>query len=387
MSEKSFVRRHGGILGLIALVALLALPKLLPLAGGEAGPPPPGTPEEEPLRVTAHRVEPRPMAEHLATTGTVRADERVELVSEIAGKVEAILFDEGSRVAAGQVLVKIEDSELVAERERARYRVALAEEREESQRRLRDAGILSREEYDQQLNQLNVYRAELALIAARLEKTEIRAPFAGTLGLRRVSEGSYLSPQTVIATLQDLDPVKLDFSLPERYAGTVREGDAVSFRVKGSDAVHRATIYAVEPGVDAETRSLRLRARSPNPDRALLPGAFADVELTVLQVADALAVPAIAVIPELGGKKVFVYEDGTAQPRQVETGIRTEDEVEVTRGLAPGDLVLTSGILELKAGLPVELEGGPPGAAGSAAPGAEAAGDGEPAQEAGGAAP
>jgi membrane fusion protein (multidrug efflux system) len=371
MSEKSFVRRHSGLLLLVVIVVALAIPKLMSL--GDAAPEAaPAQQTEKVLRVTAHRVVPKRMEERLSTTGTVRANEQVAIVSEIAGKVERILFDEGSRVSQGQLLVEINAAELQAERERAAYRVSLAEKLEDRQRTLRDEGILSPQEYDIDLNQLNVYRSELALIDARLTKTEIRAPFAGTIGLRRVSEGSYLSPQTTIATLQDLDPIKVDFSVPERYAGEVRVGGEIEFRVKGGEQPRRARIYAIEPAVDAETRSLLLRAISPNSDRALLPGSFADVDLRVRAVDNALAVPSIAVIPELGGKKVFVYENGTAQPRAVETGLRTESEVEVTRGLAAGDLVLTSGILELRAGSAVELAEPPP-AAGAAVASPEAA--------------
>lgn len=359
MSEQTSHRRFPwGWLLLAAVVLALAVPKMLPLlrsdgeSGAEAATP---VASEGTLTLTAVRLEPRRLAERLATTGTVRANERVELVSEVAGKVAALYFEEGRRVEAGEMLVKIDDSELVAQRERAQSRVELAKTREKRQRRLLDEGILSQEEYDLQAGELEVLEAELRLIDARLEKTEIRAPFTGVVGLRRVSAGSYLSPQTLIATLQDTDPVKLDFTLPEKYAGEVELGDAVTFRTKGSEEAHRGTVYAIEPSVDAETRSLTLRALAPNPEGELLPGVFADVELEVRVVDDALAVPAIAVIPELGGKKVFVFDGGVAQARPVTTGLRTEDLVEVTSGLAPGDLVITSGLQQLRPGLEVEV--------------------------------
>ena len=207
----------------------------------------------------------------------------------------------------GALLLKIDDSELVAERQRALYRVELAERAEARQQQLLDDGVISSETYDVALGELNVLRAELQLIDAQLLKTEIRAPFGGVIGLRWVSPGSYLSSQTRIASLHDLDPVKLDFSVPERYSALMRVGDEIAFTVEGFERMFPGTIYAIEPSVDAATRSLRMRARCPNSDGALLPGAFANVELVVRSVADALTVPAIAVIPELGGKKVFVY--------------------------------------------------------------------------------
>lgn len=343
-----------GILAAIAVVAVLAAPKLLELRGDAA----PSAPRSEPsvLSVRVREVVPRPLTERLATTGTIRANEEVELVSEISGKVEAIHFDEGSRVDAGDLLLEIDDSELAAERQRALFRVDLAKRAEARQRRLLDDGVISSEDYDVALGELNVLEAELALIEAQLVKTEIRAPFSGVVGLRYVSPGSYLSPQTRIASLADLDPVKLEFTVPEKHSGLMRTGGEVSFTVQGSERVFAGTIYAIEPGVDPATRSLRVRARCPNPDRTLVPGSFANVELVLRSVPEALTVPSIAVIPELGGTKVFVYENGTAQPRAVTTGIRSEDTVEITSGLNAGDLVVVTGILQLQPGLEIEIE-------------------------------
>jgi membrane fusion protein (multidrug efflux system) len=171
-----------------------------------------------------------------------------------------------------------------------------------------------------------------------------------------VSPGSYLSSQTRIASLHDLDPVKLDFTVPEKYSGLLQPGDKISFSVKGLDRVFPGTIYAIEPSVDAATRSLRVRARCPNVDGVLVPGSFANVDLVLRSIPDALTVPSIAVIPELGGKKVFVFENGTAQPRQVETGIRSDTAVQITDGLSEDDLVIITGILQLQPGLEVELD-------------------------------
>jgi membrane fusion protein (multidrug efflux system) len=292
----------------------------------------------------------------LTTTGTVRANEEVEIVSEISGKVSEIYFEEGSRVVAGDLLLKIDDSELAAEQQRALYRVELAERAEVRQKQLLDDGVISSETYDVALGELNVLRAELQLIEAQLLKTEIRAPFGGVIGLRWVSPGSFLSSQTRIASLNDLDPVKLDFTVPERYSALMTVGDQISFEVEGFERTFPGTIYAVEPSIDATTRSLRVRARCPNPDGVLVPGAFANVDLVLRSISDALTVPSIAVIPELGGKKVFVYEDGAAQPRSVETGIRSETAVQITSGLDEGDLVIISGILQMQPGLEVEIE-------------------------------
>ena len=326
--------RRSATLTLLSLIAALAAPKILELSDKDESA---ATPEsEQKLRVRVHRVVPVDLAERLATIGTVRANESVEIVSEISGKIAAIHFDEGARVNQGDLLLKIDDSELLAERQRALYRVELAERAEARQQQLLDDGVISTETHDVALGELNVLRAELQLIEAQLLKTEIRAPFEGVIGLRWVSPGSYLSSQTRIASLHDLDPI--------------------SFTVEGIERAFTGAIYAIEPSVDAASRSLRMRARSPNSDGALLPGTFANVDLAVRSVSDALTVPAIAVIPELGGKKVYVYRDGRAEPVPVTTGIRNEREVQVTSGLAEGDLVITSGILQLQPGLEVELE-------------------------------
>ena len=203
------------------------------------------------------------LTERLATIGTVRANEEVEIVSEISGKISAIHFDEGSRVAAGQLLLKIDDSELIAERQRALYRVELAERAEARQQQLLDDGVISSETYDVALGELNVLRAELQLIEAQLLKTEIRAPFGGVIGLRWVSPGSYLSSQTRIASLHDLDPVKIDFSVPERYSALMKIGRR--------DLLHRRGYRPHLPGHDLRHRTERRRRHPVAADARAVP--------------------------------------------------------------------------------------------------------------------
>lgn len=349
-------RRPFGLLFILAIFIALAVPKMLPRDHAESAAPAQDTPKRI-LTVTVEKVASERLVEHLSTTGTLRASEQVELVSEIAGKVVDVSFEEGRRVSAGQVLVRLDASELEAELERARFRLELAEGRESRQRQLREEGVISQEDYDSALSQLNVLRSEQRLIEAQLRKTEIRAPFAGSIGLRQVSPGSYLSPQTPIATLQAIDEIKIDFSVPEQYASRLRPGGKIEFSTKGIDHSFEGTIYAIEPRVDAETRSLTLRARCSNPDGRLLPGAFADVELVVEEIPDAITVPSIAVIPELGGKKVFVAIGDKAEPRAVDTGIRTRERVQITSGLALGDQVITSAIQQMRPGLEIAISG------------------------------
>lgn len=341
-----------GLVGLVVL-GLIAWPKLRP-SENEAAPAARGG-GGGPLSVTAYVVSPRPMQDRIRATGTLQGDESVELAPEVSGRVTAIRFREGSRVTRGQLLMQINDAELRAQRERLRYRIELAETREERQRRLLEIGGASQDEYDGALGELNVLRAELALADAQIERTQLRAPFSGVIGLRQVSEGAYVSPQTRIATLQALDPMKLEFSVPERYANRVGSGDAVLFTVAGVEGRFRGEVYAVEPQVSLDTRTLLIRARVSNPEGVLRPGAFADVELVMEEVLDALPVPAIAVAQDIGGRQLWVIENGQATARRVETGLRTESAVQIIDGLAPGDTVLVSGLQQVRPGQAVRV--------------------------------
>lgn len=307
------------------------------------------------LSATGYVASTATLTERVLTTGTLRANEEVNLASESSGKVTGIYFNEGSRVTKGQLLVKINDSELVAQRQRIEYRLRLAEEQLARQQVLLEKGGVSREEYERFENEVNVLRAELQLNEAQIAKTEVRAPFDGVLGLRHVSEGSYISPQDRIATLQDVSPIKIDFSVPEKYATLVRVGTTVNFTVSGNPQVFRGTVYAIEPRIDENTRTLQVRAESPNPDGSLLPGAFAEIQLVVSEHDEAIVVPAISIIPELEGKKVFVVENGRVAQRMVETGIRTDSMVQVLSGLSLQDTVLTSGLQLARPGMPVDV--------------------------------
>ncbi len=339
----------GGIL----LLILLALPKLLPDDAETAAAP--AQQRDNRLAVRAHVVASDQLADKIFATGTILANEAVELRTEVAGRVQQIHFAEGRAVQQGAVLVSLNDDDLQARLEQAQYRLKLAQDRAARQQSLLEKGGVSREEFEATQNEVNVLEAEERLIRVQIEKMKIRAPFGGIVGLRGVSEGSYLSSATPVATLKDLDPIKIEFSIPERFAQRVALGDDVIFQVEGLDESFHGSIYAFEPEIDPDTRTLRVRARSANPGGRLLPGAFADIELIFEEINDALTVPSISVIPELGGKKVFIVENGVATPRQVETGIRTEDRVQITSGLAPGDTVIVTGIQQLRGGLPVRL--------------------------------
>lgn len=345
------------ILSALIILTALAYPKVQPLIGASSD-------EEQgeeqsngdsEIMVDAVVVEPQPLEDKITATGTVAADEEVELRSEASGKVVDISLEEGKAVQKGDLLLKINDKELQAELKRTNHQLNLASDREQRQRRLLEKGGISQEDYDASLNEVNVLEAEVDLIEARIEETEVRAPFDGLVGLRYVSEGSYISPETRIASLQSIDPVKIDFSVPERYAGVVDEGNRISFTVQGVEDQFSAEIYAIEPNIDDDTRTLQLRARGSNPTGQLFPGAFANLELILEKIEDALLIPTTTIIPEMDQQKVFKYSNGTVSEQTVNTGIRTSESIQVLDGLSPGDTVLTTGLLQVRDGMSVQI--------------------------------
>jgi membrane fusion protein (multidrug efflux system) len=219
---------------------------------------------------------------------------------------------------------------------------------------------VSQQEYEAAQNALQGIEAEMDLVRAQIAKTEIRAPFAGVIGLRAVSEGAQLSPFTLIATLQQLDPMKLEFTVPERYRGRLHLKDSVLFQVEAEDGPRMAMVYAFEPGVDMRTRSVKVRALCKNTDKALLPGSFVKVDVPLEHIDDALLIPTQAMIPELRGQKVIVSRGGKAMPVKVEIGVRNDTAVQVTSGLQPGDTVLISGIMQVRPDMPVHVQVIPP---------------------------
>ncbi len=305
--------------------------------------------------VEAMIVKPVRLHNSVLTSGTIMANEEVELRSEVSGKITQILFKEGTNIKKSQLLVKINDAELKAQLERAKYILKLSEEKEYRQRNLLKKEAISQEEYDAALNELNVNKAQIDLIKAQIAKTEITAPFNGRIGLRHVSIGSYITPVTNIATLQEIDPIKIDFSVPEKYATLVETGNQINFNIVGSNKTYTGKIYAIEPKINNETRTLNIRAICSNQDGKLLPGGFADVTLILKDIDNALMVPSEAIVPILKGQKLYLYKNGKVAERVIDTGIRTDSTVQVTRGLAPNDTIITSGILQVRPGMPVTI--------------------------------
>jgi membrane fusion protein (multidrug efflux system) len=347
------------ILIVFLLITMIFYPKIKPLFSGEAkagfgGPMMGGS--RQPLPVSGFLIKPIQMNEMKNSSGTILPDEEVDLSFETSGKIVAIYFKEGSGVKKGDLLAKINDKPLQAQLLKLVAQNKLAEEKEFRQRSLLEKDAISRESYDQVATELQSVEADILLIKARIAETELRAPFDGIIGLRLLSEGSYTSPSTKIVRLVKTSPLKIEFSIPERYASEVKPGFPIDFRIDGNSDVFNAKVYAVDPKIDITTRTIIVRALYPNTKNELRPGRFASISMLLSQINNTIAIPTEALIPEMEGEKVFVYRSGKASAVKVTTGLRTEALIQIQDGLSFGDTLLTSGILQLREGLPVKLD-------------------------------
>lgn len=291
----------------------------------------------------------------ISVNGSTTANEVVMVSSELPGKITKIFFQEGGFVKRGAPLVQLDVDELKAQRDRLVVRQQLTRSIAERLQGLYQKEGVSLQEYEIARAEADQVDAELALIDVQIDKRTVRAPFDGLLGLRQVSEGSYLAPGMTIVSLVNVNPINVEFSVPERYVRVADKGTRVSFQLDGISKAYEAVVIAKEPNVDPTTRTLRLKASAPNPGGQILPGAFANVQVSLRFFDNAIMVPTQAVIPEMGGRKVFVYRDGKAVSMQIETGIRQEEEIQVVSGLQAGDTLIITGMLQLQDGMNVSL--------------------------------
>lgn len=306
-------------------------------------------------KVTGIVLQPQEFSDKLSLSGSIEANEQINVRSEVSGIVESINFTEGSNVSKGQILFKVNDIELRAQLGKAKTAQNLASENSRRAKLLLDKEAISQEEFDIASADFKSAQSETQLIQAQLAKTTIRAPFSGKIGLRSISKGTYVTPETVVAKLVNNAQVKITFSVPEKYSSQLKQNGTLNFTVAGSPTNFTAKIYALEPEVDVDTRTLRVRAIAENSDGKLLPGTFANVTLPLDKINDALFVPTEALIPIQNGKKVFVSQGGKAKEIVVETGARTDKNILITQGLKVGDTVLTTGVMSLKNDSPVKV--------------------------------
>ena len=308
------------------------------------------------LNAVGYIIVPTKMSELINSTGTLQPDEQVDLSFETSGKIVGINFTEGTRVKKGDLLAKINDRPLQAQLEKLEVQLKMAEAKEFRQRSLLDKDAISQESYDQVQTDVQSIKADINLIKSRISETELRAPFDGIIGLRYLSEGSYATSSTKIAKLIKISPIKIEFSIPEKYASEIKIGYPITFNIDGSNEVYKASVYAVDPKIDIDTRTIVLRALYPNKDEELKSGRYAGITLQLSQIDNAIAVPTEALIPEMDGGRVFVYKQAKAQSVKVNTGLRTESKIQITNGLKSGDTLITTGIMQLRQNLSIVLD-------------------------------
>lgn len=296
------------------------------------------------------------LTDGLFVSGSVIPDEQVDLSFETSGKITAIYFREGARVAKGQLLAKINDAPLQAELRRLEAQLKLFQDRMYRQNALLEKEAVSKEAFQEAQTNLATLQAEIDMVKAKIAQTELRAPFDGVLGLREVSQGTYASPTTTVAKLTKTNPLKIEFAVPERYAGMLMPGNELKFSVEGDLEERSAKLYATDSHVDSDTRTYTVRALYDNSDGKLVPGRYVNVSLTTQEFDKAIAVPSQAIISEMGIDKVFVYHNGKAEPVEITKGLRTDKYVQVLRGLSIGDTVITTGIMQLRVGQKVILD-------------------------------
>lgn len=296
------------------------------------------------------------VADGIRAVGSLMPNEEVDIASEVSGKVTEILFKEGAPVQKGEVLVKINDDDLQAQLKRYQFQEKTLKENVERQRILFDKEAISQQAYDEVVTQYNMLLADIELLNVKIDKTRIRAPFAGTVGFRYISDGSYIQPGTRIARLVDYGTLKVEFSIPEKYISLPFIGKTVTFTTEASKDIHKAAIYAMEPRVEDKTRTIVLRARYNNTRGQLRPGmSTQQVTIPTSQATRVLMVPTEAIVPSLDGKSVWIARAGTAELVPVETGSRTETQVEVLKGIAAGDSVIVTGLMQLRDGAKIKV--------------------------------
>lgn len=352
------MKKIGGIsiailLLLIAIALRVWVFKGEAMEGGKAG----GPGNKGPSPVQVEIAQAGGLAGDASVTGTILADEQVDLRPETGGRIVWLQMPEGSMVQKGQLLARLNDADLKAQLQKLDAQIQLAKQREQRLAGLKPLGGASADEYETALQTLKSLEADRESVLARLALCEIRAPFAGKLGLRRVSEGSFVSSQDILGSLTKTDGMKVEFSVPARYAASLREGTKVRIVAEGGKDTFRALVFATEGSLDNATRTLAVRARILQPVNRLKPGMFAQVWLETLADARAVNVPTEALVPVLKGAQVFVVEGGKAAPREVETGLRNSGRVEILSGIRAGDSVIVRGLLGLRPGNPVKPTG------------------------------
>jgi membrane fusion protein (multidrug efflux system) len=304
--------------------------------------------KQPPLMVDYVVVEPTLINQKIEVAGNLMAYESTEIHPEISGRLVQLNIAEGKFVGKDALLAKIYDGDLQAQLKKLQVQLDIAKVNEDRSAQLLKIQGISQADYDASLLNVNNIKADMEIIRANLTKTEIRAPFSGKLGLKNVSPGAFITPTTILTTISEVNRLKLQFSIPEKYGAEIRKGQLVSFTVNGSAKSFAAAVMATETAIEEDTRNLIVRAVISNTDPALIPGTFANVKLILGNNPNALMIPNSAVIPVGRKKQVYVFKSDKARQTDITTGVRDSANVQVLTGLFPGDTVIISGLLFLR---------------------------------------
>jgi len=291
----------------------------------------------------------------LNTIGNIRANENVDIVSEISKRLVSINFMEGTFVSKGRLLFKLDDADLKARLEKLTIMEALASENEQRSKTLYEKEGVSQAEYDEVRNRLLTIRADIHLIEVELDKTEIKAPFSGRIGLRNVSEGAFITPDMILTSLHDVSWVKIDLSVPERYANSIECDEQIDFTIQANPQVFTATIKAIEPCIDMGTRNIQVMAIADNKEGLLIPGASIKVVLEFEETERSIYVPSQCLIPSLKGYNIYKVKKGKVLIKQVSTGSRTNECVQLLDGAEIGDTLIMTNVLRIRPGSSVKI--------------------------------
>lgn len=287
--------------------------------------------------------------------GSLLPFEETEIHPEVAGKVVMLSIKEGAIVKKGTLLAKLFDGDLQAQLHKLSVQLQIAQKTQERQDQLLKIGGISQQDYDLSLLSVSTIQADMQILQASINKTIIRAPFNGKIGFKNISIGAYITPTTVITTIRQVNKLKLEFSVPEKYTTEIKIGNTIYFTTEATKKKYKARIIATESGITQETRSLMVHAIVENVDKGVTAGSFAKVNFDMGDNNEAIMIPTQAIIPEARDKKVIVYKDGLADFKTVTTGTRDSAKVEILSGLSVGDTIVTTGILSIKPGNKISL--------------------------------
>lgn len=341
-------------LGLLCLFIFTAMPACKDKKEKDNSPSQTGN-NNQPIRTEAYVVKPTNLTATIEAAGSLLPFEETEIRSEISGRVVGLYLHEGHYVSRGTLLVKLFDGDLQAQLKKLQVQLKIAEKTVERQQELLKISGISQQEVDLSELQVNNLKADIELVRVNISRTQIRAPFSGKMGLKKISNGAYITPALVLSTLRQVNQLKLSFNIPEMYSAQVHQGQTVQFSLAGATKNYFATISATETAVEENTRNLSVRAVVKSADNTLVPGEFAKVKIVLGENSNAIMIPTQSIVPQGRIKQIFTLKDGKATPVEIITGTRDSSNVEVLSGLKYGDTVITSGLLFVRPGSTVTL--------------------------------